>query len=44
LKGVYESIVITDAISADQKYIDKAVELIGTKELLIYDLGYFKIL
>jgi len=25
-KGVYESIVITDAISADQKYIDKAVE------------------
>jgi hypothetical protein len=41
-KGVYESIVITDAISADQKYIDKAVELIGIKELLIYDLGYFK--
>jgi len=40
--GSYESIVITDGIDPDQCYIDKAVELIGSKELLLDDLGYFK--
>jgi len=40
--GTYESIVLTDGIDPDQSYIDKAVNLIGEKELAIEDLGYFK--
>jgi hypothetical protein len=39
--GKYEEIVIDDGISADQSYIKEAVKLIGSDELLIYDLGYF---
>jgi hypothetical protein len=40
--GRYESIVLTDGLRPDQSYIDKAVELMSPKELLIDDLGYFK--
>jgi len=40
--GKYESIVITDGISPDQNYIDKAIERVNPGELLIDDLGYFK--
>jgi Transposase DDE domain len=40
--GTYESIVLTDGIDPDQGYIDEAVKLIGSKELLIDDLGYSK--
>lgn len=40
--GRYESIAITDGISPDQNYIDKAIERLNPGELLIDDLGYFK--
>ncbi len=40
--GKYESIVTTDGVTPDQKYMGQAIKLIGTNELLIYDLGYFK--
>ncbi len=39
--GKYEEIVITEGISADQSYMKEAVKLIGSGELLLYDLGYF---
>lgn len=40
--GSYESISLREGTESDQSYIDKAIELIGEKEVLIYDLGYFK--
>jgi hypothetical protein len=39
--GKYEEITIKDGKSADQSYIKEAVKLVGSGELIIYDLGYF---
>jgi len=39
--GQYEKIVIEEGKSADQSYMKEAVKLLGSGELLIYDLGYF---
>ena len=40
--GKYESIVTTDGVTSDQRYMGQVVKLIGPGELLIYDLGYSK--
>jgi len=40
--GNYEKIVSTDGVTSDQKYMGQVVKLIGSNELLIYDLGYSK--
>jgi len=39
--GQYEKIVIEEGKSADQSYMKEAVKLVGSGELMIYDLGYF---
>jgi hypothetical protein len=40
--GNYESIVTTDGVTSDQRYMGEVVKQIGFNELLIYDLGYSK--
>jgi hypothetical protein len=40
--GNYESIVTTDGVTSDQRYMGEVVKQIGLNELLIYDLGYSK--
>ncbi len=39
--GKYEKIVIQAGKSADQSYMKEALKLVGSGELIIYDLGYF---
>jgi hypothetical protein len=40
--GKYESIVTTDGVASDQRYMGQVLKQIGINELLIYDLGYSK--
>jgi hypothetical protein len=40
--GKYESIVTTTGVTPDQKYMEQAIKLIDSNELMIYDLGYSK--
>lgn len=40
--GKYERILTTDGVTPEQRYMEQAIKLIGSNELLIYDLGYFK--